>query len=145
MNTKATVIGLGLLFYAALFSISCALADGLEPKQTQVKFGQIRSVQITSQGLASATSADEPKGCAQFTLSKSEVISYLKNSGSITEQDYLHLIDWSVCTSTGKVVFSNGLTGVWTIQKYRGGSLNLSNGKTVYLYCTKCKGVNFRR
>ena len=145
MNTKITVIGLGLLFYSALFSPPCARADGLQPTQTQVKFGPIRSVQIISQGLESATSTDEPKGCAEFTLSKLEVLSYLKNSGSITKQDYLQLIDWSVCTSTGKVVFSNGLTGEWMIQKYRGGSLNLSNGKTFYLYCGKCKGVNFRR
>ena len=53
------------------------------------------------------------------------------------------MLDWSSCHASGEITFSDGVTGTWAIHQYRAGSLELSDGRTLYLYCPRCQAKAF--
>jgi hypothetical protein len=108
-------------------------------------YKSITKITIRKQGSANEKSDDEPKGCAHFRLTSSEVSSFLRNTGEIDKQDYLHAIDWSPCAVSGSLKLADGRTGEWSIHKLRGGTLTLNDGSEFFLYCAKCKGAKFAK
>ncbi|MGZ8315812.1 MAG: hypothetical protein ACXW3B_11600, partial [Telluria sp.] len=114
-------------------------ADGIVPVARDPHLPAIKSITIRENAARSPAAAETNEQCGQFVLSKDEVKSYMRAAREVTEEDYLHMIDWSPCYASGDVQFKNGLTGVWGIQQLRAGSLTLSNGRTIYLYCPKCR------
>ena len=103
----------------------------------------ISTVTIRHSGATSPASAEPPAQCAEFKLSYQEISGYIGKAAEVAEHDYLHMLDWSPCYASGEVAFKNGVKGIWTIQQYRAGSLKLSNGRTLYLYCPRCQAKAF--
>ncbi|NHZ32810.1 hypothetical protein [Massilia rubra] len=133
------------LLFALAASASVATADGsgTEPKMRNAHLAPITTVTIENNGATSPASKEPAEQCADFKLSSQEVRKYIGKAAEVAEHDYLHMLDWSPCHASGKVTFKGGVTGTWEIQQYRAGSLKLSNGRTVYLYCPQCKAKAF--
>jgi len=119
--------------------------SGVEPKMRNAHLPPIITLTIQDSGATSTSPASgEPvEPCADFKLSRQEIRGYIGKAAEVTEHDFLHMLDWSPCYTSGKVTFKNGVTGIWSIQRYRAGSLKLSNGRTLYLYCPQCQAKAF--
>ncbi len=103
----------------------------------------ISTVTIRNSGATSPALGGPEAQCTDFRLSNQEIREYIGNAFEVAEHDYFHMLDWSPCYASGEVAFNNGVTGIWAIQRYRAGSLMLSNGRTLYLYCPRCQAKAF--
>lgn len=127
---------------ALLLFASLALdGAGIEPDMRNPHLPSITTLTIQKHGAPSAL--DEQAQCAGFKLSNQEIHEYIGKAGEVAKHDYLHMLEWSPCYTSGKVTFKNRVTGTWSIQKYRAGLLELSNGRTLYLYCPQCQAKAF--
>ena len=115
---------------------------------SEVKFAplilpRIQAINIKENGTISPAAENIDSQCKRFRLNQSNVIDYLRTAQVVSQHDYLHTLDWSPCFASGTVYFQGGVTGVWGIQQHRVGSLKLSDGRDLYLYCWKCKSRQF--
>lgn len=133
------------LLIAIASSMPVAMADdeGLVPPMHDAHLPPITDVTILKSGVTYPASPEAAKECSSFELSPQEARAYISKAAEVAKHDWLHVLDWSPCSTTGKVTFKNGVTGTWEIQKYRAGSLTLSNGRTLYLYCPRCHAKAF--
>ena len=133
------------LLFAVVASTSVAMGDGsgTEPKMRKTHLSPISTVTIRNSGATSPASGEPAVQCADFKLSNQEIREYISKAAEVAEHDYFHMLDWSPCYASGNVAFKNGLTGIWAIQQYRAGSLKLSDGRTLYLYCPRCQATAF--
>jgi hypothetical protein len=133
------------LIYAMMASASIATDDdsGTEPKMRKTHLPPISTVTIRNNGATSPASGEPAEQCASFKLSSQEIGEYIGKAAEVAEHDYFHMLDWSPCYASGEIAFKNGVTGIWAIQRYRAGSLKLSNGQTLYLYCPRCQAKAF--
>lgn len=120
-------------------------AGGVDPAMRDPKLPAIESVTIRETAAHPPFAGESNDQCGQFVLTKDEVARYLRTAREVTRTDYLHMLDWSPCYASGDVVFADGVTGVWGIQQLRAGSLKLSNGRAIYLYCPQCRARGFER
>jgi hypothetical protein len=114
-----------------------------EPKMRKTHLPPISTVTIRNNGATSPASGEPAEQCASFKLTSQEIGEYISKAAEVAEHDYFHMLDWSPCHASGEVTFKNGVTGTWTIQQYRAGSLKLSSGRTLYLYCPRCHAKAF--
>jgi hypothetical protein len=135
----------GLLL--ALAIVSAGGADegdsGPEPAMFKTGLPAIRSIRIQQNGVRSQAATGNADECHTFKLSEKEIAEYLRSASAVGEHDYFHMLDWSPCSARGEVIFENGLKGVWGIQQLKAGSLQLSDGRTLYLYYPQCKARFF--
>jgi hypothetical protein len=133
------------LIFAVAASASVATADGsgTEPKMRKTHLSAISTITIRNSGATSPASSEPAVQCADFKLSTQEIREYIGKAAEVAEHDYFHMLDWSPCYTSGEVAFKNGVTGIWTIQQYRAGSLKLSDGRILYLYCPRCQAKTF--
>lgn len=133
------------LIFAVMASVSLASDDGsgTEPKMRKTHLPPISTVIVRTSGATSPASGRPVEQCANFKLSYQEIGEYIGKAAEVAEHDYLHMLDWSPCYASGEVTFKNGVTGTWVIQQYRAGSLKLSSGRTLYLYCPQCQAKAF--
>lgn len=132
-----------LIAIGSMVASNGARADGIEPNMRDPKLPAIISIAIKENAARSPAARESDEQCGQFVLTKAEVRRYLSAAREVTQDDYLHMLDWSPCYASGDVTFVDGVTGVWGIQQLRGGSLTLRNGRTIYLYCPKCMARAF--
>lgn len=134
-----------LLIFAVMTSASLAMDDGsgIEPKMRNTHLPPITALTIENSGATSPASGEPAEQCTDFKLSPQEIREYIGKAAEVAEHDYFHMLDWSPCHTSGKITFKNGVTGIWSIQQYRAGSLKLSNGRTLYLYCPQCQAKAF--
>lgn len=104
--------------------------------------GISRLVIVENGATAPAVQEAQPQ-CAKFRLGARDVREYLRVAQVVSQHDYLHALDWSPCFASGTVLFGNGLTGVWGIQQFRAGSLKLSDGRELFLFCPQCRSRAF--
>ena len=137
------VIASLILALAASGSPTADDGSGTEPKMSKTHLPPISMITIRNSGTTSPASSEPANQCTDFKLSYQEVREYIRKASQVTEHDYLHLLDWSPCHASGEVSFNHGVTGIWAIQQYRAGSLKLSDGRTLYLYCPQCQATAF--
>jgi hypothetical protein len=121
-----------------------AFADGTEPATKRFKLPGIAALTIDENGARSPAARVADPACGDFLLSKRDVTEFWRHAGEVSEHDYLHMLDWSPCYASGTLRLKSGKTGVWGIHQYRGGSIKFSGGRTVYLYCPKCRAGAFK-
>jgi hypothetical protein len=133
------------LIFSIMASSSLAAADdsGIEPKMHDTHLPPITAITIRASGSTSPAASQPAEQCKDFKLSSREIHAYIGTAAEVSEGDYFHMLDWSPCSTSGDVTFKNGVTGTWMIQQYRAGSLKLSNGRTLYLYCPRCHAQAF--
>jgi hypothetical protein len=142
-SKRIMVIAALILAITASSSPAAAGDSGIEPKTHDTQLPPVTSVTIRNSGVTSPTSRESAEQCKSFKLSSQEIREYIGKAAAVTEGDYFHMLDWSPCSTSGEVTFKNGVTGIWMIQQYRAGTLKLSNGRTVYLYCPRCHAKAF--
>jgi len=118
-------------------------ASGTEPTLRKTHLPAISTITIRNSGTTSHASDEPAEQCTNFKLSHQEIHAYISNASEVAEHDYFHMLDWSPCHASGEITFRNGLSGAWDIQQHRAGSLQLSNGRTLYLYCPRCQAKAF--
>ena len=123
-------------------SLSADEGSGTEPLMRPTRLSPIRTITIRQNG-AMSSAGERADQCKAFKLSSKEIHEYIGKAAEVTQKEYFHTLDWSPCYASGKVVFKNGITGIWGIQQYRAGLLKLSNGRTLYLYCPRCRAKAF--
>jgi len=133
------------LTVAMMASIPTVMADGggLEPPMHNPHLPPVSAITIVKSGVTFSASPEATKECSAFKLSPQEIRAYISNASEVVKHDYSEVLDWSPCSTNGKVTFKNGVTGTWEIQQYRAGSLKLNNGRTLYLYCPQCQAKAF--
>jgi hypothetical protein len=133
------------LIFAVTASASAATDDGsgTEPTMHPTHLPSIGTITVRSSGATSPASGGPVAQCADFKLSHQEIREYIGKAAEVAEHDYFHMLDWSPCYASGEVIFKNGVTGTWAIQQYRAGTLKLSDGRTLYLYCPRCQAKAF--
>ena len=133
------------LIFPIMASSSVAAADdsGIGPKMHNTHLPPVTAVNIRNSGSTSPASSEPAKQCKKFKLSSHEIREYIGKAAEVSEHDYLHMLDWSPCSTSGDVTFKNGVRGMWTIQQYRAGMLKLDNGRALYLYCPLCRAKAF--
>lgn len=130
----------------ALTASASAATDGgsgTEPTMRKTHLPAISSITIRNSGATSPVPGEPAAQCADFKLGDQEIREYIGKAAEVAEHDYFHMLDWSPCYASGEVAFKNGVTGIWAIQQYRAGSLKLSSGRTLYLYCPRCQAKAF--
>jgi hypothetical protein len=135
-----------ILFGLQAFHIAHAdesVAEAIQPHLHRLKLPPIKDFSIDENGAKSPADKASLDECGMFILKRRDVEEYFKRAGEVEQHDYFHLLDWSPCYASGKIVFAHGLTGTWGIQQFRAGSLSLSDGRTIYLYCPKCRAKAF--
>jgi hypothetical protein len=137
-----------MVIASLIFAVTASAAvsndgSGTEPKMSQTHLPPISIITIRNSGATSPTSGEPVEQCTDFKLSYQEVREYIGKAAKVAEHDYFHMLDWSPCYANGEITFKNGVTGIWAIQQYRAGSLKLSNGRTLYLYCPRCQAKAF--
>lgn len=133
------------LFFAMTASMSLA-TDGnsdIEPNLRKTNLPPISTITIRNSGTTFPIAGEVKEQCSDFKLSYQEIHTYIGHASEIAEHDYFHMLDWSPCHASGEIAFRNGVTGTWAIGQYRAGSLKLSNGRTLYLYCPQCQAKAF--
>lgn len=103
----------------------------------------ISRLAIVENGATAPAAQEAQPQCAKFRLGARDVREYLRVAQVVSQHDYLHALDWSPCFASGTVWFANGLTGVWGIQQFRAGSLKLSDGRELFLFCPQCRSRAF--
>jgi hypothetical protein len=132
-----------LIFAMTSAPVAMDGGSGIEPKMRNAHLPPITTLTIQNSGATAPASGEPTKQCADFKLTHQEIRGYIGKAAEVAEHDYFHMLDWSPCYTSGKVTFKNGITGIWSIQQYRAGSLKLSNGRTLYLYCPQCQAKAF--
>jgi hypothetical protein len=131
----------------SLVAISCWIspifAGEFEPSTTRFNAPPIASIVIESQGSSEADATDPGIDCAKFQLTQGDVRRYLRSAREISRENYSGKINFTSCAAQGRLKLKDGRTGTWLIQKLRGGTMTLSDGKEYYLYCRKCTSKKF--
>lgn len=132
--------------WACLLLSSCATDfddAGIEPITYPFDIGEIQSIDITEYGVSSVDASDSSNNCNSFILTQAEVDRFFKETMTVNEGDYRHMLDWSPCHTAGSLTLNNGLTANWAIHRFKAGSIVFNNGKTIHLYCRECTAKAF--
>lgn len=132
---RRAVIG---MLGAAAFGL--ALAGDIKPRLTPLRLPSISSISIRENGARVPSASDQTEPCETFRLDEDDVGQFLRTAGVVTQHDYLHLLDWSACYAAGDIVFKDGSTAIWGINRFRSGSLTFKDGRVIHLYCPRCRG-----
>lgn len=79
-----------------------------------------------------------PADCAAFVLTPQRVAHYFSVAWQISEQDYLHTIDFDPCQAFGEVRFADGRHGRWGLMQSGGGTLTLTGQGAIHVWCDAC-------
>lgn len=123
------------------------LDDDVEDFETELpyKITLIKSVAIEKieawpdEGYTEET----PEDCAKFKLTKQDVRDFFRRASQIDYETFYYYHLPSRCYAMGKIAFANGARGTWRIDFERRGVLNLSDGRKLYYFCSKCRSKAF--
>jgi hypothetical protein len=126
--------------------LSSMLAAGVFAEETLqiMKPLDIRRVTIEENGEwdPKLSSQNVPReACEDFILTDEDVKDFFKVARIVSEREYRHTLDVSRCYARGKAVLNNGETADWFIDRFRRGSLGVS--QATYYYCGKCDSVKY--
>lgn len=86
---------------------------------------------------------ESPEDCATFKLTQRDVRDYFRLAEQVDDEDYGAYRLPSRCYAAGEISFASGVRGTWRIDFERRGLLELTDGRTFYFFCSKCKSKAF--
>lgn len=144
---------IGSLLAVALASAAAAQGGAPDPYAGGEKYGQVRPYKMTAvKALVikksgyidnSGITYETQEECAKFKPAEKDVREYFFRARRVSYQMHWNILDPSMCYAIGEVSFANGDRGVWRIDAARRGILTLSDGRNIYLFCTKCRAKVF--
>lgn len=146
---RGIVVHQVIILWCASVGASCAAArctkgSEFEPPLCPLHLQEVSKVTIVENAAKSPAEQDKSVACDSFLIDEKHVRRYLARAMSTTESDAHHTLDWSPCYASGKITFSDGRTGEWTLDQFRQGSLVMDNEKKTVLYCPDCKFKPFQ-
>ncbi|WP_175775881.1 hypothetical protein [Burkholderia anthina] len=141
------VIRIAVLMLAYLLSLGAVagtLSDEVPPGRVVPGIGP-GSVEIVRNGAWSADiSGDETADmCRTFVLRQADVSAFFKRASRVTARTYSHDLDAANCYAEGEARLADGGTAKWRIDQARRGFISMPDGRTIYLYCPKCRAGVF--
>ncbi|GMR16537.1 MAG: hypothetical protein BMS9Abin31_0879 [Gammaproteobacteria bacterium] len=133
------MVKLILLLFVTLVA-SCSVSNNIQ------KEFDFRIINIENNGSYSGyiSSNETVEFCKSFVLKKSEIIAFFKKSGIVAYREYSHDLTASNCYASGSFVTSEGIKGIWKIDRARRGFINFNaSNKTQYYYCAACINALF--
>ena len=121
-----------------VYANGCTKGSEYEPPLCPLKIPKISNITILENAAKSPLEKDASITCSDFSIKEADVRRYLSKAKVTNDQDAHNTLDWSPCYASGKVTFKDGQTGAWYFSQLRSGSLMLSSGKKLTLYCPKC-------
>ena len=142
-----TIGTLACLFLYLLSATPC-LAEGSELHDERndgtvapYKVTNIKSVVISNNAAWTDDVYTEElrEDCATFKLTQRDVRDYFRLAEQVDYEDYGAYRLPSRCYAAGKISFASGDRGTWRIDFERRGLLELSDGRTFYFFCSRCR------
>lgn len=124
---------------AVLASEACTQGSEYEPSLCPLNLPGIEKISIEENAAKSPAEKDPTIICSEFKLTERQVRRYFRNAKSVSENDAHYTLDWSPCYTSGKMEFSDGRHGIWSINQFRMGTLVMSNGEKFIQFCPKCQ------
>ncbi len=133
-----------LTFLLTQSALAGAQSDRVMPRRAVPTVGP-ESVEIVRNGAWSADiSGDETADmCRTFVLRQADVSAFFKRASRVTERAYSHDLDAANCYAEGQARLADGGTAKWKIDQARRGYISMPDGRTIYLYCPKCRADVF--
>ena len=144
VNRVLAVVFLFLTTGCSFAAGPCTKATEYEPSLCPLQIPKIGKVTIVENAAKSPAEKDIAVTCASFSVNEEQVRRYFSMSKVTDESDAHHTLDWSPCYASGKMLFSDGSTGDWSVSQFRTGSLVIKDGKKMFLYCPQCKFKPFQ-
>lgn len=140
---------LAIVLSCALASASfakerCTKGSEFEPPLCPLHLPRISKVTIVENAAKSPAEQSPSVVCESFRVKEEHVRRFFAKAKSTNENDAHHTLDWSPCYASGKVFFSDGSAGEWSIDQFRQGSLVTGEGKKTVLYCPDCRFKPFQ-
>ena len=110
-----------------------------------IPYKPTRIVNLTITTPSAQSQVDLKEDCKDFVMKPKLVKEFFHHARAVSQQVYMHDLDWSACYSEGSVEFANKDKGQWVISRYGSGSLLIKsrNGKPteklLFFNCTKCE------
>lgn len=101
---------------------------------------KIAKVIITKNAAKSLAEKDPAVRCEHFHIDKKKVRRFLKLA-KVIDPGYTHAaVDWSPCSASGQVIFSDGRLAYWNMNQFRYGSLAFADtDESSALFCERCR------
>ena len=122
----------------------CTSGSEFEPPLCPLHLPKISKVTIVENASKSPAEQDKSVVCESFFVKESHVRRFFAKAKSTHENDAHRTLDWSPCYAAGKLNFSDGSSGEWSIDQFRQGALVTEDGKKTVLYCPDCKFKPFQ-
>lgn len=117
--------------------------DGTEPMRYKLKMPKIARIKIIENPREATFDADptNPQKCSSiFVLKEKDIRMFLTRTDEVTEAAYKKSLPLSPCRASGTLEFSDGRNAEWEIRSFQTGIIKIGkDGKTIFLYCPKCK------
>lgn len=117
----------------------CTLGSEFVPPLCVTALPRISQLTIEENAAKSPAEVDSSVSCADFSIKDKQVRRYFAKAKATNVNDAHHTLDWSPCYASGKIVFSDGRRGRWSIDQYRVGSLVIGDEAEIVLFCPACK------
>ncbi|WP_196493632.1 hypothetical protein [Burkholderia anthina] len=147
MSKRAMVMRIAILMLLLVLdrtAVASTLSDKT-PLRGVVPHVAPRSVEIVSNGAWSAdiSGGETADMCRQFILRQTDVSAFFKRANRVTERAYSHDLDAASCYAEGEARLAGGGAAKWRIDQARRGFISMHDGRTIYLYCPKCRAAMF--
>lgn len=114
------------------------LGDGTEPQTFPSELPRIRWL-VIERNAATARAAKPGVDCSRFVLTQAATVRFLSRARRIGEHDFKHMITWLPCFAAGRLGFSDGRSGDWSVGEDGSGTVTFDEGNEVFLYCPSCR------
>ena len=115
----------------------CTPGGEFEPSLCPTGLPPVASVRIEQQGVAVWTDPTEAS-CRGFRLSEGQVRRFFRDARRAEAEAVHYTLPESPCSVLGRVVFEDGSTGSWRLDRFGLGWLDRTGGRMV-LYCRSCR------
>jgi len=119
-------------------------SDGPHATLLPLSLPTIQTLTVTTAGTDIRGEADKKKfpeafSCDDFRVSQRDIEKFFKLTHAISQQDYLHAIDWVPCWASGNIHFADNTTAQWDIMMSGAGVVTFADGTQRFLFCRRCK------
>lgn len=146
LTSKRLAGALGSLAVSGLIAGLCGVSqaanlktdEGTEPVTRPSGLVTVRWI-VIEENAAKAKSAASGVDCRKFVLTQARAARHLTRARAIDEHDFNHMITWLPCHATGRVGFTDGRQGSWSIREDGAAWLRFDDGVELHLYCPRCQ------
>ena len=120
----------------------CTTATEFEPQVCKIRLPAVKHIQFDQPLLTGVQAPGEPD-CRSFRPTATDVQRFLQKTGTVSERDWQHTLDWTACSVSGTARLADGRTATWQLYPTKRASFQVNGGPVIFLYCPSCKARAF--